>query len=87
MILALECESKAAFHHFNIGQKLAILHDRLQNDIPRLKNILKEGLSMDLRYEYYLRHQGVFIISTSTPILNLLTHIGLLEDIGNTMNC
>lgn len=57
LTLALECESKAAFHHFNIGQKLAILHDRLQNDIPRLKNILKEGLSMDLRYEYYLRHQ------------------------------
>ena len=76
----MECESKAAFHH---GQKLAILHDRLQNDIPRLKNILKEGLSMDLRYEYY----GAFIISTSTPSLILLTLIGLLEDIETTMNC
>jgi hypothetical protein len=36
---------------------LAILHDRIQNDIQRLKNILKERLSMNLRYEYYLRHQ------------------------------
>lgn len=49
LTLALECESRAALHHFNVGLKLAILHDRLQNDIPRLKNILKEGLSMSLR--------------------------------------
>ena len=49
LTLALECESRAAIHHFNVGQKLAILHDRLHNDLPRLKNILKEGLSMDLR--------------------------------------
>ncbi len=83
LTLALECESKAAFHHFNIGQKLAILYDRLQNDIPKLKNILKEGLSMDLRYEYYTKR----LFPHPPPSLNLLTHIGLLEDIGTTMNC
>jgi hypothetical protein len=47
--LALECESKAAHHHFNVGQKLAVLHYRLHNDLPRLKNILNEGLSISLR--------------------------------------
>ena len=50
LTLALECESKAAFHHFNVGMKLVILQERLENDVPTLTRALREGLGMSLRY-------------------------------------
>jgi dynein heavy chain len=81
LTLALECESKAAFHHFNIGQKLAILHDRLQNDISRLKNILKEGLSMDLRYTTRGLFEKDRLIFTAQMTFQILMASG---DIHNT---
>ena len=68
LMLAMNSEVSSSIHHYNVGQKLSLLHDRIGENIPRLTGILKEGLNMSLRYVHIYPSWGR--ICLSTPILH-----------------